>query len=121
LVAVGLAGCLALYVDGDPLDANRFLTKSAAYLLSFGIYLGATRLDRRHLVLGVTAAVGVYGFHGLLQVADQTLFVRWSALLVPVRDVEIGERGIASLTPEATDLGLTMVFVALLAWALAVT
>lgn len=103
-----------LYVyEGQGFDITTYFRRSAAFLLSAGIFLTSRYLTPRRLwrLLKVTLVIW-FAFAALRYVSSAAYFKIVTPLVPTV--VDSSERGSSSLAPEATDFGFTMAFMILL-------
>ena len=98
-----------VYVDAD-FDLLFYLKKSGAFFLSLGIYWISARTPVHLLRRALPLVVWIYFIFALLQYVSVSIYVSIVNQLVPVRDIYVGERGAASLAPEAADFGFTTVY-----------
>lgn len=94
----------------DEADILTYLRKTIALFLSLGIMAYAPKIHPLHLARGLRISTWLYLFYAVLQYVSTSLYVALALPLVEVRNVTIGERGAASLAPEATDFGFTMAY-----------
>lgn len=99
--------------EGDGFDFSDYLRRSGAYLLSAGIFLALQYLNPPTLWRALKFTLPVWFGIGLLRYVDSTTYYSIVTPLVPTV-VDSQERGTSSLAPEATDFGLTMVFLLVL-------
>lgn len=87
-----------------------FLRKTFALLLSLGIIVYAAEVTPQAVARALRFAVPAWLAFALLQYASPQVFLAVVSPFVANRDLVIGERGAASLAPEATDFGFTSVY-----------
>ncbi len=109
LTLISIACMLYVYPDADG-DVMTFLRKTVVLFLSVGIISFARELRPEDLARALRFAVPVYLVFALLQYASTGAFIAATSPFVTVRDIHIGERGAASLAPEATDFGFTTAY-----------
>ena len=108
ILAISIYFFCYVYMDAD-FDLF-FLKKSGAFFLSLGIYWVAARTQVHLLRRVLPLVVLTYFIFAVLQHVSVSYYVSIAAQLVPVRDVHVGERGAASLAPEAADFGFAAVY-----------
>ena len=113
ILAISFYFLCYIYRDSE-FDLLLYLKKSGAFLLSLGIYWIAARARINSLRSVLSLAVWMYFIFALLQHISVSSYIAIVTQLVPVRDIFIGERGAASLAPEAADFGFTAVYFILL-------
>ena len=105
---------LYIYTGGE-VSAMTYLRKTMVFLLSIAILWSARYFRISYMRQALTFATCAYLFFAVLQYVSTGAYVALAGLLTRLKDVNIGNRGAASLAPEATDFGLTMVYVILFA------
>jgi hypothetical protein len=98
---------------GEGFDFSVYLRRSSAYLLSAGIFLATQYLTPATLWRALKLTIPIWLAFGALRYINSTIYYSVVTPLVPT--VVVSDlRGTASLAPEATDFGFTMVFVVVL-------
>jgi len=103
-----------VYTDGG-VSAAAYLRKTMVFLLSIAILWSARYFRVSHMRKALTFATCTYLFFAVLQYLSTPAYVALGGLFSRLKNINIGRRGAASLAPEATDFGLTMVYVILFA------
>lgn len=105
---------LYFYVDGE-VSLFAYLRKNMVFLLSIAILWVAR--DFRIPVMRKALVFAAFAYTGfaVLQYLSTPAYVALAGLFTRLKNIHIGNRGAASLAPEATDFGLTMVYVVLFA------
>lgn len=112
LLVFGLWFMLYVY-QGQGFDLSVYFRRSAAFLLSAGIFLAMQYIQPRTLWACLKFALPLwFGFAVLRYVAFSAYFAIVTPLVPTV--IESDLRGSSSLAPEATDFGFTMVFLLVL-------
>lgn len=111
LTLVILATILMIHVyQGEQIDLSYYLRKNVGILLSLSILFMGRLIAPRALWLALVTSVTVYVFFGVLQVFSNPIYQAIGAIFVPLTQVDLSDRGIASLCPEATDFGFLSVY-----------
>lgn len=111
LILVGLATMIMIHVyRGEEIDLLYYVKKNAAFLFSLGILFTARSITPRALWIALVIAVTIYVFFAILQLVANPLYQYLGNIFVPLRQVNLSTRGIASLSPEATDFGFLAVY-----------
>jgi hypothetical protein len=98
---------------GEGFDLQVYFRRSAAFLLSAGIFLAAQYLTPATLWRALKLTLPLWLLFAALRYAIPTLYYALVTPLVPTVVVS-DTRGTSSLAPEATDFGFTMAFMVVL-------
>ena len=105
-----------IYVyTGGEIELVTYLRKTVVFLLSIAILWSARYFRIAPMRSALTFASCAYLVFAVLQYVSTSAYVALGGLFTKLKNIYIGERGAASLAPEATDFGLTMVYVFLFA------
>lgn len=98
---------------GEGFDLQVYFRRSAAFLLSAGIFLAGQYLTPATLWRALKLSLPLWLTFAVLWYTIPSLYFAVVTTLVPTVVVS-GARGTSSLAPEATDFGFTMVFMVVL-------
>lgn len=98
---------------GEGFDVQTYLRRSAAFLLSAGIFLAGQYLTPATVWRALRFALPIWLLFAGLRYALPSLYFSVVTPLVPTV-VNSDARGTSSLAPEATDFGFTMAFLVVL-------
>lgn len=114
LVLVFLSLIFIVFIDvNGQQDLFAFLRKSFVFALSLSVMIYARYIEPKHLKTALIIAIALYAIFAVMQYVAHGLYSSIVPIFVPIQDLYIGERGAASLAPEATDLGFTTAYLAL--------
>lgn len=112
LLAFSLWFMLFVY-GGEGFDLQTYFRRSAAFLLSAGIFLAAQYVTPATLWRALKLTLPIWLAFAQLRYTSSNLYFAIVTPLVP-SVVNSDARGSSSLAPEATDFGFTMAFMVLL-------
>lgn len=112
LLAFGLWFMLDVY-GGEGFDLQTYFRRSAAFLLSAGIFLACQYLTPATLWRALKLSIPLWLAFAVLRYVSEGLYFAIVTPLVPTV-VRSAARGTSSLAPEATDFGFTMAFIVVL-------
>ncbi|WP_157890754.1 hypothetical protein [Mycolicibacterium goodii] len=98
---------------GEGFDLQTYLRRSAAFLLSAGIFLACQYLTPATLWRALKFSIPLWLAFAVLRYVSEGLYFAIVTPLVPTV-VRSAARGTSSLAPEATDFGFTMAFIVVL-------
>lgn len=113
VVLILLVFLMLLYVSSNT-DLLTYVKKTVAIPLSIGVLLYARDVQLTALKSALKFSVVIYLFFAILQYVSVSTYIAISSMFVVVSDVYVGERGAASLAPEATDFGFTLAYLFLI-------
>ncbi|QIV81156.1 hypothetical protein [Mycolicibacterium frederiksbergense] len=106
LLAFALWFMLFVYA-GEGFELETYFRRSAAFLLSAGIFLAGQHLTPATLWKALKLTLPLWLLFAVLRYVSSSLYFDLVTPLVPTV-VDSTERGTSSLAPEATDFGFTM-------------
>jgi hypothetical protein len=118
LVIMAMALFMTIYLrDVAHMDWGAYIRRSLGIAFSIGVFYFGKTVTPRQLTLAVLIASAAYLGFAILQHVAPGVYEAIAVHLVPDKNLEAykGERGVESLTPEATDFGFTAVYLALFA------
>jgi len=97
-------------IDIDNFDIVNFFRKTLVFFFSLSLVIIAKHFQIKAMRQALMIAVIAYLLFALLQLASTNLYASVAGLFTRLKDVDLLNRGVASLAPEATDFGLTCVY-----------
>lgn len=100
---------------GQEIDLGQYLRKAMAFVLSISLLVVARYLTPSLMISVLKPAVLAWFAFAVLGEVNPALYQQMVTPLVPGALGAFGERGVTSLSPEATDFGFVMVYFYVLA------